>query len=117
MEFVEHISGFIDFVVIGLLVAGLVVSTALAGQEFHRSSGNWTERISGPVLIRFRITLGRWLLAGLEVLIVSDVLHSIIHRTLEEIGILGAIVAIRTALAYFLDQEISRAETRTTPGA
>jgi len=116
MEFVEHISAFIDIVVICLLIAGLVVSTALAAQEFQRSSGNWAERISGPVLIRFRITLGRWLLAGLEVLIVSDVLHSIIHRTLNEIAIVGAIVAIRTALAYFLDHEISRAETRTSPG-
>ncbi|WP_417686633.1 DUF1622 domain-containing protein [Roseibium sp.] len=110
MAIVEQISKVIDALVIILLITGLLASIVLAIREFHQTNGNWAERISGPVLIKFRITLGRWLLAGLEALIVSDVLHSIIHRTLNEVAIVGAIVAIRTALAYFLEREISHVE-------
>ncbi|WP_346913430.1 DUF1622 domain-containing protein [uncultured Roseibium sp.] len=113
IHFVEKIANLIDFLVIGLLVTGLVVSISLAARTFFSSEGNWAERLSGPVLIKFRITLGRWLLAGLEALIVSDILHSIIHRTLSEVGIVAAVVAIRTALAYFLDHEIARVEQRS----
>jgi uncharacterized membrane protein len=113
IHFVEKIANLIDFLVIGLLVAGLVVSISLAARAFLSAEGNWAERLSGPVLIKFRLTLGRWLLAGLEALIVSDILHSIIHRTLSEVGIVAAVVAIRTALSYFLDHEIARVEQRT----
>ncbi|UUX48102.1 DUF1622 domain-containing protein [Nisaea acidiphila] len=112
MEILELAAEVIDFVAVCLLLAGIVMATILALRECFWSEGSWAERLSGSFLITFRITLGRWLLAGLEALIVSDVLHSIYRRTLEEIGILGAIVAIRTALAYFLDHEITRVEER-----
>jgi len=44
------------------------------------------------------------------VLIISDILHSIVHRTLSEVGILTVIVVIRVAMAYFLDLELTRLE-------
>ena len=54
--------------------------------------------MSGPFLTHLRLTPGRWLLAGLEVLIISDVLHSIVHRALNDVGILAGIVLIRVVL-------------------
>jgi uncharacterized membrane protein len=42
---------------------------------------------------------------GLEFFIAADVLKTLISPTLEEIILLGAIVAIRTILSHFLNKE------------
>ncbi len=42
---------------------------------------------------------------GLEFFIAAEVLKTLISPTLEEIILLGAVVAIRTILAYFLNKE------------
>ncbi|MCK5721181.1 MAG: DUF1622 domain-containing protein [Gammaproteobacteria bacterium] len=44
---------------------------------------------------------------GLDFLIAGDILKSIVTPTQEEIIILGAIVGIRSVLAYFLGKELS----------
>ena len=54
-----------------------------------------------------RHELGSYLLLGLELLIAADVLDTIVHPTLLEIGILGGIVAIRTVIGFFLGREIA----------
>lgn len=51
--------------------------------------------------------LGSYLLLGLEFVIAADIVHTIIKPTLEEVAILGAIVAIRTILDFFLSREIA----------
>ncbi|WP_172296008.1 DUF1622 domain-containing protein [Pseudoruegeria sp. HB172150] len=108
----ETVADIADYVAFGVLVFGLFVATYVAVRTFVQAAGAWSDRLTGPVLDRFRMTLGRWLLAGLEVLIVSDILHSIVHRTLNEIGMLALIVLIRTGLSYMLDVEIERLERR-----
>ncbi len=45
------------------------------------------------------------LILGLDFLIGADVMRTILVPTLEEVGILGAIVAIRTTMSYFLNRE------------
>ena len=55
-----------------------------------------------------RLGLGRYLALGLEFQLASDILSTAIAPTFEEIGQLAAIAAIRTALNYFLAQEIER---------
>ena len=52
--------------------------------------------------------LGSYLLLGLEFLIAADVIRTITKPTLDEIAVLGSIVAIRTTLDFFLSKEISR---------
>ncbi len=44
---------------------------------------------------------------GLDFLIASDILKTIVAPTREDIILLGAIVVIRTLLGYFLSKEIS----------
>lgn len=102
----------VDLLAVAVLLVGLWLSTLAAADGYARATGQWRARLTGAALIAFRLTLGRWMLTALEVLIVSDVLHSISHRTAEDLGILAAIVAIRVVLAYFLDMEISRIENR-----
>jgi uncharacterized membrane protein len=54
-----------------------------------------------------RRNLGRGILVGLEVLIVADIVRTIIvNPTVESVGVLGAIVAIRIALSFSLEVEI-----------
>ncbi len=54
-----------------------------------------------------RCRTGIHLILGLEFMIVSDVLTSVVSRTLEDLISLGAIVLIRTVLAYFLDRDMA----------
>ncbi len=63
-----------------------------------------------------RLKLGRWLAVALELELGADILRTAVAPTWTEIGQLGAIVVLRTALNFFLQQEIDKAEARrTTP--
>ncbi|MDO8748465.1 MAG: DUF1622 domain-containing protein [Candidatus Omnitrophota bacterium] len=55
-----------------------------------------------------RIALGSYLVLGLEFFIAGDIIKTIITPTWESLGILGAIVMIRTILSYFLTKEIKK---------
>lgn len=54
-----------------------------------------------------RQDIGFHLLLGLEFLIAADIVRTVIRPSLEELAILGGIVAIRTLLSYFLGKEIN----------
>jgi uncharacterized membrane protein len=62
-----------------------------------------------------RLRLGRWLALALEFEVAADILRTAIAPSWTEIGKLAAIVGLRTALNYFLQQEIDR-EARQHPG-
>lgn len=66
-------------------------------------------RIRPVAYEHLRLTLGRYLALGIEFQLASDILATAVSPTFEDIGELGAIVAIRTVLNYFLAQEIERA--------
>jgi uncharacterized membrane protein len=56
--------------------------------------------------------LGSYLLLGLEFLIAADVVRTIIKPTLMELAILGSIIAIRTAISFFLNMEMKHPHYR-----
>lgn len=58
-----------------------------------------------------RCYLGTYLLLGLEIMIVADIIKTVIHQTTEELIFLGGIVIIRTILSYFLNKEIEQMES------
>jgi uncharacterized membrane protein len=53
-----------------------------------------------------RVDLSRYILAGLEVFIVSDIVRTVLSPTLEALAVLGALVAIRSAISFFLEREM-----------
>ena len=55
-----------------------------------------------------RLYLARYLALGLEFQLGADILATAVAPTLDEVILLGAIAAIRTALNFFLSQEIER---------
>ena len=85
---------------IGALVIGLGVIAAL--YQFVRAS------FPPPVLeyTRIRLTLARFLALGLEFQLGADILSTAVAPTWDQIGKLGAIAVVRTALNYFLGREM-----------
>ncbi len=59
-----------------------------------------------------RLRLGRWLALALEFELGADILRTAVAPTWSEIGQLAAIAAVRTALNFFLQQEIDKAAAR-----
>lgn len=57
---------------------------------------------------RIRIKLGSYLVLALEFFIASDIIKTIITPTWQGLGILGAIIVIRTILSYFLTKDLKK---------
>ncbi|MEO9527731.1 DUF1622 domain-containing protein [Roseibium sp.] len=112
MPLIEQIANVVDGLAVCVLLTGLVISVVATIRNARTADTPFIETMTGDVLRGFRISLGRWLLTALEILIVSDILHSIAHRTLEEVAFLGGVVAIRILLSYFLDHDIERMERK-----
>jgi len=55
-----------------------------------------------------RIKLGSYLVLSLEFFIAGDIVKTIITPTWESLGMLGAIVIIRTVLSYFLTKDLKK---------
>lgn len=56
---------------------------------------------------KLRHHFGSYILLGLEFLIAADIMDTIMDPSLQEIGKLGSIVAIRTVLSFFLNREFA----------
>jgi len=57
-----------------------------------------------------RYNIGLHILLGLQFIIVADIIYTFLHRSLEELSVLGIIVAIRIGLGYFLGRELKSIE-------
>ncbi|WP_436844149.1 DUF1622 domain-containing protein [Streptomyces subrutilus] len=57
---------------------------------------------------QIRLSLGRFLVLGLEFQLAGDVLRTAVAPSFTEIGQLAAIAAIRTILNFFLTKEIAQ---------
>jgi len=54
-----------------------------------------------------RCGLGVKLVFALELMIISDLLHTIISHSVDDLILTGGLVVIRTVVAYFLNKEIT----------
>jgi uncharacterized membrane protein len=88
---VETIGAFI--IGLGILVAGRLFLKALLA----RQTADFTA---------IRLTLARYLALALEFQLGADILSTAIAPSWEQIGKLGAIAVIRTALNFFLSKEM-----------
>ena len=91
----------IEMVGVGVIVGGIVIATTV----FIRgglSAYGW-----GQAYKQYRSNLGRGILLGLELLVGADIISTITAPlTAETVGLLGAIVVIRTFLSFSLETEI-----------
>jgi uncharacterized membrane protein len=59
-----------------------------------------------------RHALGYYLLLGLEFLIASDIIDTLMQPTLQDLATLGAIVLIRTVISYSLNAELKSEQSQ-----
>ncbi len=92
--------------IIGALITiwGIVVSLAsfLNKEIFHHKQAVELNDV-------IRIKLGSYLVLALEFFIAADIVRTIITPTWQSLGVLGAIVVIRTILSYFLARDMKNA--------
>lgn len=86
-------------------VAVILLAVALAAVGYIRSgfrTGDWSGAYDGA-----RANLGRGILLGLELLVGADIIATVTSPlTVESVGLLAGIVAIRTFLSFALETEI-----------
>ena len=104
MKIVQYISLSIGAMGAAVIVWGSLLSLiSLVSLEYiHLKGENICQKRE---LVRHHF--GSYILLGLEFMVAADVLRTVIHPTLNEMAVLGALVAIRTVLSYFVNLEIS----------
>ena len=95
----ELVARVIEVVGIVTVVAGLAAALVLAA----RALGAGAEEVYRVV----RTVFGRSILLGLEFLVAADIIRTVaVEPSLENVGVLGLIVLIRTFLSFSLEVEI-----------
>ena len=89
-------------IALGILSAGWLLVKALA----KRQTADFTA---------IRLALARYLALALEFQLGADILSTAIAPSWEQIGKLGAIAIIRTALNYFLSREMREERHESSP--
>ncbi len=98
----EWVSAAIELASIVIMLIGSARFIAgFVGAEFRRDGAERVRRID-----RERVELGRYILAGLELFIVSDIIHTALSLALTDLLFLGLLVLIRAVISYFLDREM-----------
>jgi uncharacterized membrane protein len=98
----EWVSDGIDIVSIVIMLIG--AARFMLGIAAAELRGDALLRVQG--IDRHRMELGRYILAGLELLIVSDIIHTALSLALGDLLFLGLLVLIRAIVSFFLDREI-----------
>ena len=99
----------IDLIGVAIIIFGFnvallkLLSALLQGAGLRRRLGNIAEA---------RRTLGAYILTGIEFMIASDIIHTVITRELTDLIFVGLLVVIRTAISFFLGKEIAELEHR-----
>ncbi|WP_226581392.1 DUF1622 domain-containing protein [Acuticoccus sediminis] len=100
-EIFHLIGSVIELLGVLAIIVG-VVSGAWIFTRRDPASGGWSGAIQ-----RYRVSLGRAILLGLELLVAADIIGTVlIEPTLTNLMVLGIIVLIRTFLSFALQIEL-----------
>ncbi|MEL6566938.1 MAG: DUF1622 domain-containing protein [Pseudomonadota bacterium] len=107
MHALEGLAICIDLFGVGLILFGFFVALfrLLAGL---RHGIGLTHNLGN--LNTARAILGTYILTGLEFMIASDIVHTVITRELTDLIFVGLLVLIRTAISFFLGKEVMELE-------
>lgn len=99
--FIEAAAKLIELAGAGIILIGTVVSTSIFVAQGARTR-RWRACYEA-----YRSNLGRGILLGLELLVGADIIATITAPlTFQSVGLLAAIVGIRTFLSFSLETEI-----------
>ncbi len=100
-ELMDHVAQGFEALGAAILVVGVIWSFVLAAVTARRSG--WSAR----AYLVLRQAFGGTLLLGLEVLVAADLVRTVaVAPSLDNVFVLGLIVAIRTFLSFSLETEI-----------
>ncbi|MGP1357889.1 DUF1622 domain-containing protein [Roseicyclus sp.] len=102
-----HLLEWASAVVVVLAIAVMLIGAVRFLIGFVSAEVRRVETARATIINRERVELGRYILSGLELLIVSDIIHTALSLRLEDLLFLGLLVLIRSVISYFLDREIS----------
>src|SRR3954447_17700474 len=99
-ELIELVGKVVDAAGVAVVVIGVLVATFLTLRVLlQRKDGAYES---------YRRLLGRSILLGLEFLVAGDIIRTVaVSPTFRSVGVLAAIVLIRTFLSFSLELEIS----------
>jgi uncharacterized membrane protein len=101
-EFAVAAGRVVELVGVSVLIAGAVLASAAFLVRLVRRMP-FRESYSD-----LRADLGRAFLLGLEFLVIADIIGTVaVEPTLQNLGVLAVIVAIRTLLSFALELEVS----------
>ena len=86
-----------------LLIGAARFVAGVVGAELSRDT---QRRVRG--MNAERVELGRYILGGLELLIVSDIVHTALSLAMIDLIFLGFLVIIRSLISFFLDRELEQ---------
>jgi uncharacterized membrane protein len=99
-EVITRVGQAIDALGVTIIVLGVVVALAMHAPRLLRRDHEHYRAL--------RQSLARAILIGLEVVIAADIIRTVaISPTLESVGVLAAIVLVRTFLSFTLELEIN----------
>jgi uncharacterized membrane protein len=98
---------YLSISVLGTVVVIWGVAEAIRSFILSKFYSDSKKHICDDNVIRQR--LGAHLLLGLEIFIAADIISSVVSPNWQKIGMLAAIVGIRTVLSYFLSKEMKQA--------
>lgn len=102
----EGLAVVIDLIGIAIVLYGFVVALfSFVSQEVTR----YRKGQSAYTCQSVRLTLGMYILLGIEFMIASDIIHTVITRELGDLLFVALLVAIRTAISFFLGKELEEA--------
>jgi uncharacterized membrane protein len=101
-HFVVAAARVVEFTGVFVLLLGALIATLAFARRLVR-------RVSlQDAYHALRADLGRAILLGLEFLVIADIIGTVaIEPTLQNLGVLAVIVAIRTLLSFALELEVS----------
>lgn len=101
-EALDWVSSGIDLASIAIMLVGSL--RFIVGFVRAEVAGVPAERLKR--IDRHRMELGRYILSALELLIVSDIIHTALSLQLTDLLFLAALVLIRSMISFFLNREI-----------
>ena len=100
-RYVELLAKLIELAGVGIILCSIVLASVSFARSGFRSH-DWRGAYE-----RYRSDLGRGILLGLELLVGADIISTITAPlTFQSVGLLAAIVTIRTFLSFSLETEI-----------
>jgi uncharacterized membrane protein len=99
--YIDYVAKIVELVGVAIILAGVALATVLFLRD-GVSGRDWRSAYE-----RYRANLGRGILLGLELLVAADIMSTVTAPlTFTSVGLLAAIIIIRTFLSFSLETEI-----------